>query len=75
MSALLGAGEGEVLEIDADQFRALGEADPKAVEAIGIAAVTRRAQLSQLRDAAQNAVVVEPPATFLSRMKKFLRLT
>ena len=49
-------------------------ADPKAVEEIGVAAMTRRAQLAQIRDAAPNAAAAEAPATFLGRMKKFLRL-
>jgi hypothetical protein len=63
-----------VLELDAEVFRALGAADPQAVEQIGLAAMTRRAQLAQIRDAAQSTVTVDAPATFLGRMKKFLRV-
>jgi hypothetical protein len=55
-------------------FRTLGAADPRAVERIGLAAVTRRAELAQLRDSGQSAPAVEVPATFLGRMKKFLGL-
>ena len=38
-----------------------------------MAAITRRAELNQIRDAAQSAVVADVPATFIGRMKKFLR--
>jgi Cyclic nucleotide-binding domain/Mechanosensitive ion channel, beta-domain/Mechanosensitive ion channel MscS, C-terminal len=63
-----------VLELDADVFRALGAADPQAVEEIGLAAMKRRAELTVIRDATRNAAVADAPATFLGRMKKFLRL-
>jgi hypothetical protein len=64
-----------VLELDAEVFRALGAADPAAIEQIGLAAVARRAELIQIRDAVQNTVVADAPSTFLGRMKKFLGLT
>ena len=67
-------GDTSVLELDAEVFRALGAADPHAVEQIGLAAVARRAELIQIRDAAQNTVVADAPSTFLGRMKKFLGL-
>jgi CRP-like cAMP-binding protein len=73
-ASVIARGDTSVLELDADVFRALGAADPHAVEQIGLAAVARRAQLTQIRDAAQNAAVVDAPATFLGRMKKFLGL-
>ncbi len=73
-ASVVARGDTAVLELDADVFRALGAADPKAVEEIGVAAMTRRAQLAQIRDAAPNATAAEAPATFLGRMKKFLRL-
>ncbi|HEY7501910.1 MAG TPA: mechanosensitive ion channel family protein [Vicinamibacterales bacterium] len=73
-ASVVARGDTSVLEIDAEQFRALGAADPKAVEAIGLAAVGRRAELNQIRDAAQNVAAIDPPVTFLSRMKRFLRL-
>jgi small-conductance mechanosensitive channel len=73
-ATVLARGDTSVLELDAAVFRALGAADPKAVEEIGLAAHNRRAELEQIRDAAQNAVVADVPATFLGRMKKFLGL-
>ncbi len=73
-ASVVARGDTAVLELDADVFRALGAADPKAVEEIGVAAMTRRAQLAQIRDAAPSAAAAEAPATFLGRMKKFLRL-
>jgi len=73
-ASVIARGDTSVLELDADVFRALGAADPHAVEQIGLAAVARRAQLTQIRDAAPNAAVVDAPATFLGRMKKFLGL-
>jgi small-conductance mechanosensitive channel len=73
-ASVIARGDTSVLELDADVFRALGAADPHAVEEIGLAAVARRAQLTQIRDTAQNAAVVDAPATFLGRMKKFLGL-
>jgi small-conductance mechanosensitive channel/CRP-like cAMP-binding protein len=73
-ASVIARGDTRVLELDADVFRALGAADPQAVEQIGLAAVARRAQLTQMREAAQNAAVANAPATFVSRMKKFLRL-
>lgn len=63
-----------VLEIHAEQFRRLAEQSPQAVEQIGIAALTRRAELEQVRAVAKGAAVADAPATFLSRMKKFLRI-
>jgi small-conductance mechanosensitive channel/CRP-like cAMP-binding protein len=73
-ASVLARGDTAVLEIDADHFRTLGAADPKAVEAIALAAVARRAELQQIRDLVQNAAAIDPPATFLTRMKRFLRL-
>jgi small-conductance mechanosensitive channel len=73
-ASVVARGDTVVLELDADVFRALGAADPQAIEQIGIAAMTRRAELTQIRDAAQSTVAVDVPATFLGRMKKFLRL-
>jgi small-conductance mechanosensitive channel/CRP-like cAMP-binding protein len=73
-ATVLARGDTSVLELDADVFRSLGAADPQAVEQIGVAAVTRRAELNQIRDAAQNTVVADVRSTFLGRMKKFLRM-
>ena len=43
-------------------------------EEIGLAAIKRRARLEQVRDSAPSAAIVEPPASLLNRMKKYLRL-
>jgi small-conductance mechanosensitive channel/CRP-like cAMP-binding protein len=74
-ASVLAVGDTSVLELDAAVFRALGAADPQAVEQIGLAAVARRAALRQVRDAARQAVVAEAPSTLLGRMKKFLGLS
>jgi small-conductance mechanosensitive channel/CRP-like cAMP-binding protein len=74
-ASVIARGDTTVLELNADLFRRLGAADPKTVEEIGLAAMRRRAELTQVRDAAQNVAVADVPATFLGRMKKFLRLT
>jgi small-conductance mechanosensitive channel len=73
-ASVLARGDTAVLEVEAELFRALGAADPDAVERIAMVAVTRRAELMQVREAAQNAAGGEVPATLLSRMKKFLGL-
>jgi small-conductance mechanosensitive channel/CRP-like cAMP-binding protein len=67
-------GDTSVLELDAELFRALGAVDPHAVEQIGLAAVARRAALTEIKEAAQTAAVADAPATFLGRMKRFLGL-
>ena len=63
-----------MIEIDAEVFRALGATHPHAIEQVGVAAVTRRTELEAIRDASQGAAVADAPATFIARMKKFLRL-
>jgi hypothetical protein len=74
-ASVVARGDTSVLELDADVFRALGAADPQAVEAIGLAAMKRRAELVQVRDATKSAAEADAPATFLGRMKRFLRLS
>jgi small-conductance mechanosensitive channel len=73
-ATVVARGDTAVLELDADVFRTLGAVDPAAIEQIGVAAVTRRAELNQIRDAAQSAVVADVRSTFIGRMKKFLGL-
>jgi small-conductance mechanosensitive channel/CRP-like cAMP-binding protein len=73
-ATVVARGDTHVIEIDADLFRHLGAAHPHAIEQIGIAAVTRRAELEQVRTASQGTVVSDAPATFIARMKKYLRL-
>jgi hypothetical protein len=61
------------MEIDAKQFRDLGATHPHAVEQIGLAAVKRRVELDEARKGSQGAAVADARATFVSRMRKFLR--
>ena len=72
-ATVVARGDTHVLEIDADLFRRLGATNPDAIEQIGIAAVTRRAELEQVRTSSHGAVVADAPATFVARMRKFLR--
>ncbi len=73
-ATVVARGEVMVLELDADVFRRLGEHSPQALEQIGLAAVTRRAELDRVRAASTGPAVADAPATFLARMKKFLRV-
>jgi CRP-like cAMP-binding protein len=73
-ATVVARGDTHVIELDADLFRRLAAADPQAIEQIGIAAATRRIELEQVRSAAQGPAVVDAPATFVARMKKYLRL-
>lgn len=67
-------GDVVALEIGADVLRQLAELSPRAVEQVGVAAAARRAELEGVRASIQAAAVVEAPATFLSRMRRFLRI-
>lgn len=73
-ATVLARGDVVVLEIEAEAFRQLGTDSPTAVEQIAVAALTRREQLDQVRAAARGSAVAEAPATFISRMKRFLGL-
>jgi small-conductance mechanosensitive channel/CRP-like cAMP-binding protein len=73
-ASVVARGDVVVLEIDAAVFRQLADEAPQAVEQVGVAAATRRAELNQARAASQNAGVVEAPATLLSRMRRFLNI-
>jgi small-conductance mechanosensitive channel/CRP-like cAMP-binding protein len=72
-ATVVAMGDTLVLEIDAELFRRLAVETPHAIEQIGVAAMTRRAELDQVRQSARGAAVADAPATFMSRMKKFLR--
>ena len=74
-ATVVARGDVVVLEIDAELFRRFGAENPCAIELIGVAAMTRRGELDQVRVAARAAAVADAPATFLSRMKRFLRLS
>lgn len=73
-ATVVARGETVVLELTAGQFRTLGVESPEAVERVGLAAVTRREALDRVRAATRGAVVADAPATFMARMKRFLRL-
>jgi CRP-like cAMP-binding protein len=73
-ATVVARGEVMVLELDSDVFRRLGEHSPHALEQIGLAAVTRRAELDRVRASSTGTAVADAPATFLARMKKFLRV-
>jgi CRP-like cAMP-binding protein len=73
-ATVLARGDTLVLEIDADVFRRIATVSPDAVERIGVAAATRRAELNVVR-AAPGAAVADAPATFLGRMRRFLHLS
>jgi small-conductance mechanosensitive channel len=61
------------VEIGAELFRRLAAVHPQAIEQIGVAAMTRRADLERVKTTTAGAVAVETN-TLLARMKKFLRL-
>jgi small-conductance mechanosensitive channel/CRP-like cAMP-binding protein len=72
-ATVVARGDTVVMEIDAEEFRQLGATHPQAIEQIGLAAVTRRAELDAAKKAAHGTAVAEAPANFLARMRKFLR--
>ena len=74
-ATVVARGEAVVLELGADLFRRLGMDSPHAIEQVGLSAMTRRAELDRARSAARDTAVAEAPATFLARMKRFLRLS
>ncbi len=73
-ATVLARGEVVVLELDAALFRRLGIESPLALEQVALAAVTRREELDRARSAVRGAERADAPATFLARMKRFLRL-
>ena len=73
-ASVVAEGDAKVLEIDADVFRQLAEANPLAVEQVGVAVASRRAELNDVRASTRTAAVVEAPTNFLTRMRKFLRI-
>lgn len=74
-ASVMATGDVRVLEIDASVFRQLGDISPHTVEQVGVAAAARRAELNAARASAKSSAVVEPPANFLARMRRFLRLS
>jgi small-conductance mechanosensitive channel len=74
-ATVLARGDSSVLEVDAEVFRSLGAVNPQALEQVGVAAATRRVELDQLRAAGTGTAVTDAPATFLGRMRRFLRVS
>jgi len=74
-ATVIARGDTVVLEIGADLFRHLGMTSPQAIEQVGVAAAARRIELEKVRAAGTGAAVADAPAGFLSRMRRFLRLT
>jgi small-conductance mechanosensitive channel/CRP-like cAMP-binding protein len=73
-ASVIADGDVRVLEIDAEVFRRLADVSPQAVEQVGMAAATRRAELMAARQSAQASAVAEAPASVLVRMRRFLRI-
>jgi CRP-like cAMP-binding protein len=73
-ASVVARGEAVVLELTAEVFRNLGVDSPHAVEAVGLVAVSRRAELDRVKSSGRGAAVAYAPDTFVARMKKFLRL-
>jgi CRP-like cAMP-binding protein len=74
-ATVVARGEAVVLELTVEVFRRLGTDSPHAIEQVGVLAITRRAELDRARSSARDSAVAEVPASFLARMKRFLRLS
>jgi len=74
-ATVVARGDTFVIEIDAEVFRRLGAASPQAVEQVGVAAASRRAELDHVRANTAGPAVADAPANFLGRMRRFLRLS
>jgi small-conductance mechanosensitive channel/CRP-like cAMP-binding protein len=74
-ATVLARGDTFVIEVDSEVFRRLGAASPQAIEHVGVAAATRRAELDQVRANTPGSAVADAPASFLVRMRRFLRLS
>ena len=67
--------DADLLEITAELFRQFVLANPATVEQIGQAVAARASELEQHRIASDAvATPAEPPQTFLTRVRRFLRL-
>ena len=74
-ATVIARGDTVVLEIDADLFRHLAGTSPQAIEQVGVAAAARRIELDKVRATGAGSAVADAPASFLSRMRRFLRLS
>ncbi len=73
-ATVLARGDTVVYEINAGLFRRLGATHARAVEQVGVAAAARRIELDKVRATAVGQAVADAPATFMDRMRRFLRL-
>ncbi len=64
----------EIIEITAEAFRRFVLANPAAVEHVGAAVATRRAELEQRRASSETAAPSEAPQSLVDRIRRFLRL-
>jgi small-conductance mechanosensitive channel len=67
--------DADLLEITAEAFRAFVLSNPAAVEQVGLAASRRADELAAVRASGPATTHPEPPARFLDRVRRFLRLT
>ena len=74
-ATVLARGDTTVFEIGAELVRRLAATHPQASEQVGVAAAARRVELYKVRAAAAGQAVADAPASFLSRMRRFLRLS
>jgi small-conductance mechanosensitive channel/CRP-like cAMP-binding protein len=74
-ATVVARGEAVVLELPAEVFRRLGAESPHTIEQVGVLAIARRAELDRARSSARDSALAEAPASFLARMKRFLRLS
>ncbi len=64
----------DVLEIQLEAFRTFVLANPAAVEVIGTATAKRAAELQQARASGASSAAPEAAASFIDRVRRFLRL-
>lgn len=74
-ATVIARGDTVVLEIGAELFRQLASTSPQAIEQVGVAAAARRVELDKVRVTGAGPAVADAPASFLSRMRRFLRLS
>ena len=70
-ATVLAMGDVEVIELNADLFRRLAEADPRVIERIAESAAARQSGLAAARSASLGTVSADT-GTLMARMKKFL---
>jgi small-conductance mechanosensitive channel/CRP-like cAMP-binding protein len=67
--------DSELLEITGAAFRQFVLANPAAVEQIGVAVASRRAELEERRATGTAPTSSEPPHTLIDRIRRYLHLT